>query len=241
MTPELDRIRARYAERDAAGGESEYWTLANPVVLHLAQERERALLEMLARLGLALAGRRLLDIGCGRGGEFANYERWGAAPVGLYGIDLVEARLAAARRASGAALALASGSALPWPDAAFDAVVLNVVLSSVPGRPLRRAIAAEALRVLRPGGFLLWHDIARQRLLDPHLAALPQAEVESLFAPLRWNWRRVGTHLGLLRRLHAVAGARALLAFDLLFDWAGFAKTHLLGIGMRPPAGEPAQ
>ena len=36
---ELDRIQRRYQERDASASLTGYWTLRNPVVLHLAQER----------------------------------------------------------------------------------------------------------------------------------------------------------------------------------------------------------
>lgn len=227
--PELDRIRARYAERDASAGLTGFWTLRNPVVLHLAQERERAALALLAAAGLSLAGLRVLDVGCGHGREFTNLLRWGASPEGMAGVDLMRPRLQAARAQSRALLAQASADALPFADASFDVVCQHVVFSSVVDDALKRRSAAEMLRVLKPGGHVLWYDIARQRSRDPQLRALPRAEVQSLL-PLDWRWRRLHVPLGLLRRVGAVAGEAGMLALTNL----GLARTHLLGLGRKP-------
>lgn len=224
---ELERIRQRYAERDAAGSLTGFWSLRNPVALHLAQERERAVLRLLSEAGVELTGRRLLDIGCGLGVEFASYLRWGAEAGQLFGVDLLHARLRAARGRSNALLAQASAARLPFAGAAFDLVCLNVVLSSIVDDQLRREAGREALRVLRPGGLVLWYDIARARGCDAHLRPVPRAEVEGLLPGLQWRWQRLSTDLGVLRRLHALLGERAMRAFDL----SGLFKTHLLGLG----------
>lgn len=226
---EIDRIQARYRERDASAALSGFWTLRNPVVLHLAQERERRVLQALAAAGVALAGQRLLDVGCGAGQEFSAFLRWGADPDLMWGVDLSLERLAAARQRSTAALALASGAALPFPDASFDLVCQNVVFSSIVDAATRRATAAEMLRVLRPGGHLLWYDAARTRSRDPHFRPVPRAEVEALFPELRWHWQRLSSDLGVLRRVGAWLGEPGMRALDML----GAARTHLLGLGTR--------
>ncbi|MFP4389769.1 MAG: class I SAM-dependent methyltransferase [Desulfococcaceae bacterium] len=105
-------------------------------------------------------GDRVLDIGCGSGRHMdAALRRDG---VHVTGIDLNDADLSQARdRCQYLAdfvacrgrwtLVRASATALPFPDAAFDAVICAEVLEHVPDH--RRA-AAEAVRVLRPGGDL---------------------------------------------------------------------------------------
>lgn len=227
---ELDRIAARYRERDASSSLTGFWTLRNPVVLHLAQERERAVMRALSACGVQMSDLRLLDIGCGLGVEFANHLRWGSHAAQLYGVDLMHERLLIAHRDSPAALAQASGAALPFADASFDLVCQNVVFSSIVDASMRRATATEMLRVLRPGGWLLWYDAARTRGADTHFKPVPQSEVEALFPGVRWHWQRLSSDLGLLKRIGALLGEPGMLALDAM----GVFRTHLLGLGRLP-------
>jgi SAM-dependent methyltransferase len=226
---ELDRAAARYRERDASAALTGFWTLRNPAVLHIAQERERCVLSALKQAGVELHGARLLDLGCGLGVEFANYLRWGASVEDLFGIDLMHNRLLAARARSGAALAQASGAALPFADASFDLVCQNVVFSSIVDAGTRRATAAELLRVLRPGGSLLWYDARRSRSTDPHFRALPQHEVEALFPGVRWAFSTLTIDMGVLVRAERWLGGWSLPLLDGLAPL----RTHLLGLGRR--------
>jgi SAM-dependent methyltransferase len=94
---------------------------------------------------VALAGRRVVDVGCG-GGALA---RWlagqGAAVVG---VD-TQLRAARAARANGVAAAVASADALPLAAGAVDVVV---VFNSLHHFPEPAAALAEARRVLAPAG-----------------------------------------------------------------------------------------
>ncbi len=227
---ELERIRARYLERDGSTELSGFWTLDNPVVVHLIQERERTILRGMARTGIALSDCRLLDVGCGRGREFASYLRWGAMPHNLFGVDLSEQRVRDAQALGIGQVVLASGTALPLETGSFDVVVQNVVFSSIVDIVVKHAMANEMLRVLRPGGWILWYDAARSASRDVHFNSVPRAEIESLFPGVCWDWQRVTTHLGLIRRIHGALGERAMRAFDLL----DLFKTHLLGWGRKP-------
>jgi ubiquinone/menaquinone biosynthesis C-methylase UbiE len=91
---------------------------------------------------------RVLEIGCGRGHNFGHYP----AGARVTAFDREPARVrAAARRRAPVRLAVADAEALPWPGAAFDAVLGTLVFCSIP-HP-ERALA-EARRVLKPGGRL---------------------------------------------------------------------------------------
>lgn len=226
---ELERAGDRYRERDASAALTGFWTLRNPAVLHAAQERERAVLRLFDRCGVDLAGARVLDVGCGLGVEFANLLRWGAPVQGLVGIDPMHSRLLAARERSGAALAQASGAALPFADASFDLVCQNVVFSSIVDAATRRAAAAEMRRVLRPGGWLLWYDACRSRSRDAHFRSVPRAEVEALFPDVDWRFETLTSDIGLALRARRWFGAWSVAVLDA----TGLARTHLLGLGRR--------
>lgn len=94
------------------------------------------------------------------------------------GLDLTPAMLVRARRrvaASGLAMSLDQGDArrLPYDDAAFDAVVLHLILAVTP-HP--EQVLVEAARVLRPGGWAL--------ILDKFLRPGQRAPVRRLISPL---------------------------------------------------------
>lgn len=226
---EADRVQRRYQERDASDVLTGFWTLNNPVVLHILQERERVLLPMLAQAGVDLGSARVLDVGCGMGIEFANFQRWGATLGGLVGVDLMLPRLVAARARTGVAVVQASGAALPYADASFDLVCQNVVFSSIVEAGMRRATAAEMLRVLRPGGWLLWYDAHRSRATDAHFRPVPRAEVEALFPGVDWTFRTLTSDVGIAVRAQRLAGARVLP----LLDGLRLLRTHVLGLGRR--------
>lgn len=103
-------------------------------------------------------GSKLLDLGCGT----CLLEERIRKDCFVVGLDLSEGmlRVAQAKRphATGSLL-LSDGERLPFKDAAFDAVASCYAIKYCePG-----AVAAEAARVLRPGGRLVLYDFVRPR------------------------------------------------------------------------------
>jgi ubiquinone/menaquinone biosynthesis C-methylase UbiE len=118
--------------------------------------------KLLARRGmLPLAGRDVLDVGCGRMEWLVKCrDDWGHdASARLAGLDLMADRIERGRQQY-PDLDLKCGSAdvLPWADESFDLVHQSMLLTSVLDPGLRRGIIAEMQRVTRPGGHVLWYD-----------------------------------------------------------------------------------
>jgi ubiquinone/menaquinone biosynthesis C-methylase UbiE len=142
---------------------AEVYSAENEVSLHNAYYERPA---MLALAG-DVAGRRILDVGCGSGPLFAALRDRGAT---MTGCDKSVGMLQLARRRLGddANLLVADlGSPLPFPDSAFDDVVASLVLHYLEdwAAPL-----AELRRVLKPGGRLMAsvnHPIAGHPLVRP--------------------------------------------------------------------------
>jgi ribosomal protein L11 methyltransferase len=107
-------------------------------------------LEQLADRG-AVAGARVLDVGCGSGILAIAAARLGAGRV--VGVDTdpiaVEATTSNARRNRVSRQVVARGGSLPSGEAPFDLVLANLIASVLIA--LAEALSAE----LRPGGFLL--------------------------------------------------------------------------------------
>lgn len=109
---------------------------------------------------------RVLDAGCGTGGQLAELGvRQG------FGIDAAPEALAHCRARGLHRIAQASVSALPFPDACFDAVVsLDVLYHRAVGDPV--VALREYRRVLRPGGVLILNVPAYAWLHSRHDAAI---------------------------------------------------------------------
>jgi ubiquinone/menaquinone biosynthesis C-methylase UbiE len=107
--------------------------------------------------GTPLAGRSVLEVSCGRGGG-ASFVSRTFAPQRYVGVDLSEenVRLARARAArSGVEFVVGQAEQLDFPDESFDAII-NIEASHLYDD--RGRFFAEALRVLRPGGYFCYTD-----------------------------------------------------------------------------------
>jgi SAM-dependent methyltransferase len=224
---EADRIVAEYARR-AAEIPADRYSPAAPAQLLLRQSRERAVLAVLRRAGmLPLAGRRILDVGCGTGQWLADFETWGADRDGLAGIDLVEERIAAARArlTPGADLRLGDASRLPWPSGHFDLVLQSTVFSSILDAGMRTAVAGEMARVLAPSGAILWNDFFVGSPGNRAVRGMRRKEVAALFPGFHVELRRV-TLAAPLARLVAPHSQLAGIALEALRLFG----THYVGL-----------
>ncbi len=95
--------------------------------------------EVLGKLGIEVAGKRVLDVGCGRGFVEEVVKAGGGTYVGA---DFVITR-------GGFPLVRADAARLPFPDGSMDAVFC---IDASEHFPQPAAAAAEFFRVLKPGG-----------------------------------------------------------------------------------------
>lgn len=177
---------------------------------------------------LANASGRVLELGAGTGVNAPFY------PPGLERLVLAEpdrhmrARLAArvARERSSAEVVDAPAERLPFDDGAFDTVVSTLVLCSVKDVG---SVLAEARRVLRPGGALVFLE---------HVAADERPR------RLRWQrrlepfWRRLAGNCHLTRRsAEAIAASGFAIeacARESLREALPFLRPSVRGVARRP-------
>jgi ubiquinone/menaquinone biosynthesis C-methylase UbiE len=132
--------------------------LAEVLELRAAEPAQQAMLEdYLAELPLR-DGARVLEVGCGTGAVARTLAvRPGIGEV--VGIDpspvFVDRAREIAAGVDGLSYAVGSGTALPFDDGAFDAVVFHTVLSHIPDAA---GALAEAARVTAAGGALAAFD-----------------------------------------------------------------------------------
>lgn len=230
---EADAVRQRYARRhDAAGAAPDRYSMLRPEVWHMVQERQRAMLGLFARLGWqSLHGKRVLEVGCGAGGNLLELLRLGFAPQHLAGVELLPERLAAARALLPEALQLWPGDALAleWPDASVDIVLQSTVFSSVLDPEVQQRLAEAMWRWVAPGGGVLWYDFTVDNPRNPDVRGVPLARIRALFPHARLWHHRVTLAPPLARalcRIHPVLYPLANLLPPL--------RTHVLAWAAKP-------
>ena len=147
-----------------------------PLTLESADEDNRSCIQLyeVVAQGAPIAGRELLEVGCGRGGG-ADYLARKLDPRRIVAVDLSARAVALCRqRFAHPRLSFEVGDAerLPFAAASFD-VVLNVESSHCYGR--FDAFLGEVRRVLRPGGHFLYADFRPCQEIDEWRAELRAA------------------------------------------------------------------
>jgi SAM-dependent methyltransferase len=177
---ETERVRTVYRRYDASERAQRKRNPANPGVMQMRSERWLATGDILGpRFGVDCV--RVLDVGCGEGDDLA---RMGLLLPGaeLVGIDLSADRIERAQQAAPRARLWVRGAQdLPFPDRSFHIVMLATVLSSILDPAMRRAVAAEAFRVLRHDGILLAYDVRFPSPWNPNVRLVSRRELRALF------------------------------------------------------------
>lgn len=132
------------------------WSADNPGNVAIRDELFDRVV-VVAREQLAGDG-RILDAGCGTGYWLERLTRHGVIASRLAGVDLLADRLGTRESLSGVELRVADVRSLPYAAAEFKLVLMLTVLSSMPAREDVLLAAAEAVRVLSPGGMLLVYE-----------------------------------------------------------------------------------
>lgn len=220
---ELQRIAERYARRDAG----DRYSLLRPEVWQMWQERQRALLRLLATRPGQPADWRAAEVGCGAGGNLLDLLRLGLLPAHLTGIELLPERLAAARAALPEAVRLLAGdaSAAPIEPASQDLVLQSTVFSSILDDALQQRVADAMWRWLKPGGAIVWYDFTVNNPRNPDVRGVPLRRVQALFPAGRFTARRVTLAPPLARALPAAYG---------LLNAVPWLRTHRLVLIEKP-------
>jgi SAM-dependent methyltransferase len=118
----------------------------------------------------------------------------------------------------------ANAASLDFPAGAFDLVLQATVFTSILDRELQARVAGEMMRVVKPGGLILWYDYYRDNPSNPDVRGVKRAEIHSLFPGCAIELERLTLAPPLARR---VAPFSFLACF--LLEKIPWLCTHYLG------------
>jgi ubiquinone/menaquinone biosynthesis C-methylase UbiE len=226
LSDNVERIRAEYQRRQREVP-PDFYALYQPSNLYIHHGQVRALLWALRTANLLpLKDCRILEVGCGRGNWLSVFEDFEAQRGHLAGIDLDAARVACClQRFAGADVRVGDASKLPWGDGQFDIVFQSTVFTSILDIGMKRAVAREMLRVLKPQGAILWYDFHVNNPRNPHVRGVGRREIQSLFPGCRMALRRVTLAPPLARRLVPISWT-----LSTLVEALRILNTHYFGV-----------
>jgi SAM-dependent methyltransferase len=222
----LEGVRRTYSRYEAAGGRSTRWQ-GRERGMNLAElERD----EWVASALVPAAGGNVVDLGCGDGNLARTLDRHAIRPGSYLGIDLIDARVTAARVATPwARFEVASADDCPVPDGWADAVVAMTLFSSIVERRFRAAVAGEMRRITRSGGRVVIYDMRLPSPHNPNVARLTKADLVELFP----GWMAEFASLTLLPPLARTPIGGGALRYRAL-RMVPILRSHLGAILMKP-------
>lgn len=226
---ETEAVARRYARR--AEVDARYGPLRADVMATL-HERQRALRGLLLRHGCGdTAALRLVEVGCGAGGNLLELLRLGFRPAHLQGVELLPQRLALARELLPPAVALHGGDAcaLALPEGSQDIVYVSTVFSSLLDDTFQQRLADAMWRWVKPGGAVLWYDFSVDNPANRDVRGVPLSRVRELFPHGRIDARRVTLAPPIARRV-----VRVHPSLYTVFNALPLMRTHRLAWIAKP-------
>jgi SAM-dependent methyltransferase len=190
---ETERIAAIYRLRATDETNARYLYTERAIYMTV-QEKERALIHWIRSCGiLPVVDKKVLEVGCGSGVNRLWFLRAGFRPENLVGNELLQDRAAIARRnlPAGCELHLSDALKLDLPSSQFHIVLQSTVFSSILDEKFQADLAARMWSWVKPGGGVLWYDVAYNNPRNPNVRGIRLNRIRELFSAGRMRYWRV--------------------------------------------------
>jgi SAM-dependent methyltransferase len=223
---EMQRIKNEYGRRSSEIPEGFYGNNQKGNRFNY-QKRDEAVYKALNAVHyFPLEHKKILEVGCGFGSWLWRMKEWGADPKNIAGVDLDAAKIERLKRDMPQSdLRAAEASQLPWADNSFDLVMQSTLFTSVMDADLKREIASEMRRVLKPGGYILWYDFRYDNPSNKNVKGIEATEIKKLFPNAKVHLEKITLAPPIARRLAPLS-----MSLCGLLESIPFLRTHYLGV-----------
>jgi len=220
---EIEDILIRYKNRE----KFDYrYNLLNPWIYKGEQEKERYLIKWINSSPiLPIEEKKLLEIGCGSGGNLLQFLRLGFSSENLVGNELLQERMNKARYRLPAVLKILPGNALDLAIQAnqFDIVFQSMVFSSILDEKFKFQLSKKMWGWIREGGGILWYDFIYNNPWNKDVNGIPFSKVKEYFPEgyiKKWKITLAPPLSRIVTKIHP--------SFYNMFNLFPFLRTHIL-------------
>lgn len=224
LEKEAANIRERYRRREQSS--ANLYSLNNPYVLMILQERERVMVNWLNSLNNRnIKETILLEIGCGGGYNLLRLIQLGFLPKNLIANDLISERIKTAREILPNAVRIIEGDALNLgiEPSSLDIVFQSTVFSSILSDEFQEALAKKMMEWIKPDGGILWYDFIYNNPGNKDVRGVPLSRIRTLFPGMNVRYWRLTLAPPISRIVVKVHPA-----MYSLFNLMPFLRTHVL-------------
>jgi ubiquinone/menaquinone biosynthesis C-methylase UbiE len=220
---EIEEIKQRYKKREGLTGR---YNILQPWIYKGEQEKERALIKWINTCSiLPIEEKKLLEIGCGSGGNLLQFLRLGFSPENLVGNELLQDRINKARKKLPTELILLPGNALDLTiqDCQFDIVFQSMVFSSILDEKFKFQLAKRMWGWVKEEGGVLWYDFIYNNPWNKDVKGIPYKKVKEYFPEgsiKKWKITLAPPLSRIVTKIHP--------SFYNIFNLFPFLRTHIL-------------
>ncbi len=223
---EKDRIENIYYKYSSSQKYTYKWSntrLGNQLI---EKERFIKIKNLFKSNSIELKNKIIIDIGCAGGNTISLLKNLGASEKNICGIDLREKRLNIAKKSFPKAnFELMDARKIKFPDQSFDFINVFTVLTSILDSDHRHSVSKELVRILRPGGYILYYDFRFNNPFNKNVRGIKLEEIKLLFPNMEKDLKLITVFPPMIRMLSG-------LAKNLypVFSKTSFLKTHYLSL-----------
>lgn len=158
---------------------------------HFSRQREKEIKEA-CKSGKPISpvDKKILEVGCGSGAVLSSFLKEGVPPGNLYGIDIWPERIENAKKLHpNMCFVCKNADRLPYPDEFFDIIIQATVFTSILEPRVKKNVASEMVRVLKPDGLIIWHDFRFDNPFNPNVKGIRKREIIDLFPDCQFNFK----------------------------------------------------
>ena len=219
-----DKIKKNYKKRT----DSDIYSLLN-------QGMRISRFEILELIGSALKSNfqitdleniKFIDVGCGDGKFLREMINFGVKPENMIGIELIKQRSIEARSTLPESIKIYNNDFLETElqNNSFDIALQSLVFSSILDHDIQSKIAKKMIRVLKPGGIIIWWDFTYDNPKNKDVLGVPLKNVKLLFPEADFEYKKVTLAPPITRMFN---NSRFMLK---MLNKLPFLKTHILCI-----------
>lgn len=199
---EIERIENIYEKYLDDERLNQKWSLDNEGNKQIEREKFNLVNNFVVSTYEELNNLKVIEIGCSSGNMIDTLKRVGIKDKNIFGIDIRSERLKLTKRKyPHSNIITMNATNITFENDTFDFITVFTLFSSIINPDIRKSIAKEIIRILKPGGFILFYDVRYNNPFNKNLVAIRIREIKRLFPKMQFKVDRVTILPPLVRML----------------------------------------